>query len=90
MVVSFGMSISRYFQNLHEIRPRNMEILKVGNLSPEFSVRVRVSEWEVLVRLWPNRLPHSLIQALHRGVLGEECSLECDLVMLLLLLWFYG
>ena len=89
-MVFFGMSISRYFQNLHEIYPRKMEISKVGNLPPEVPVWVRVSEWEVMVRPWLKRPPHGLIQALHGGVLGEGCSLECGLVMLLLSLWFYG
>ena len=89
-MVSFGMSILRYFQNLHEIRPQKMEIPKVGNLPPEFPVRVRVSECELWVQPQPKRLPHGLIRALLRGVLGEECSLECGLVTLLLSLWFYG
>ena len=89
-MVSFYKSISRYFKNLHEIHPRKMEILKVGNLPPEFPVRVRVSEWELWVRTQLKRLPHGLIQALLEGVLGEECSLECGLVTLLLSLWFYG
>ena len=87
-MVSFGISISRYFQNLHEIHPQKMEIPKARNLPLEFLVRVRVSEWELWVWPWPKRLPHGLIQALHGGVLGEECSLECGLKELLLLLCF--
>ena len=89
-MVSFGKSISRYFQNLHEIHPRKMEILKVGNLPPEFPVRVRVSEWELWVRTQLKRLPHGLIQALLKGVPGEECSVEFALKELLHPLWFYG
>ena len=80
---SLIQGISKIFR---KVCPQKMESSKVGNLPLEFSVQVRVSAWEVLVRPQPKRLSHGLIQVLHGGVRWKECFLGCDLEALLLLL----
>ena len=68
---------------------RNTEGPKVGNLPPNIPVRARVSLGMLWVRPQPKRLPHGSARVLHGRVLTGECSLECSLGELLLLLWFY-